>query len=93
MAEVPDHLVPSDGFTNSTVRYAGFDAIPGESGASHRFEFVDGDGRVIGTYRIETKPTSDGTIDAMVAGAHRQMTNVLRQWLFVTDKVRAHYEK
>lgn len=93
MAEVPDHLVPAEGLTSSTMFYAGFDAIPNESGAIHRFDIRDENGDYVATFKIKTRPTDKGTIDSMVAEAHQKLTDILRQWLWWTDHNRQHHEK
>ena len=93
MAEVPDHLVPTDGLTKSMIEYAGFDVDRTTGGASHRFNMRDEEGDRVGTFTVYTRPTAEGSVDQMVAEAHRKMVNVLRQWLHVTDDLRKLYER
>lgn len=91
MAEVSDHLVPTDGLTNSHVRLAGIDTQPHSNGVVVRFDIRDEDDGYIGTLRIPVDPTSKTTVDALIVDAHKILTNMLRQWLFETDKMRQHY--
>ena len=93
MAEVPDHLVPTDGLTNSVIRYAGLDTFEGGGGAIHRFNIYDENREYVSTFEIETQPTGKGSADAMIERAHKQMVDVLRQWLHTTEKMRQEYEK
>lgn len=93
MAEVADHLVPVDGLTNSSIRYAGLDTIKDQGGATHHFDIHDEDDDYVGTFKIETPANSSGSIDAMVLDAHRQMVNVLRQWLHAADALCQNREK
>ena len=92
MAEIPDHLVPTDGLTNSLIRYAGLDAPSDDGDVIHRFDMFDEDRHRIGTFEIETPPADGGSVDRMIGDAHRRMTDILRQWLYTTDKLRQHYE-
>ena len=93
MPDVPEHLVPTDGLTDSLLKYAGFDTFPMGGGGSHRFDFYDEAKAYIGTFKIEVQPTGHGTVDGQIAEAHRRMIDALRQWLHVTDKMRQAYEK
>lgn len=93
MAEVRDDLVPMDGFTNSSVRFAGFDAIPGQNGARIRFEITDEDRYVLGTFSIDVEPQAEGTVDAVVVEGYRRMKDVLRQWLHGVDVMHRSYAK
>ena len=85
MAEVPDHLVPMDGLSNASIRYAGFDAAHDSGDAAHRFDIFDEDDGYVGTFKIETEPNVHNSIDQMVREAHQKMTNVLRQLLWLTN--------
>lgn len=91
MVDVPEHLVPTDVLVDSTIRLAGFDVVG--SGATVRFEMVDIDGEPSGDLAIDVEPQPDGTIDAMIAEAHRKLCDVLRQWLYVIDKERQAYDR
>jgi D-aminopeptidase len=93
MAEVADHLVPTDGLTSSSIQYEGFDALPDRAGAKHRFTIYDEKQQYLTTFTVVTWPTAEGTIDSMVVEAHKQMTNIARQWLFLLDEARKAYEK
>lgn len=84
MAEVRDELVPMNGLTDAVIRFAGMDHQP--RGAIFRFDFVSHGGDTIGTFRIPVGPQSDERIDSMVIEAHRQMRDVLRDWLYNVDR-------
>ena len=93
MAEVPDHLVPTDGLTNSSVKFAGLDALPGRNGARIRFDIFDEGQSYVATFSFDIGPRPEGTIDALVAEGHRKMRDVLRQWLHGVDMMHQAYSK
>ena len=93
MAEVRDDLVPTDGLTNSFVRFAGLDTVKGSGAATLRFDIHDEDGDYLGTFPITVCVQTEGSIDSMVAEGHRQMKNVLRQWLHGMDVLHQAYSK
>lgn len=90
MAEVPDHMVPTDGLTNSTLLLAGIDSLEG-SGGSLRFDIRDETGVYVGTFTVDVRPQPEGTTDALIAKGHEMMRDVLRQWLHTTEMARRHY--
>lgn len=92
MAEVPDHLVPTDGLTNSLIKYGGLDTLPSGGGAIHRFDIYNEERKFVASFEIETGPTGRGSVDGMIAEAHRRMVDVLRQWLHLTEEMRQAYE-
>lgn len=92
MPEVPDHLVPTDGLTDSYIRFAGMDTHEGDSGATMNFEIYDENGVFIGTIGIDAYASEKGTVDAMIASAYRRLTDMLRQWLYSADKTREAYD-
>jgi hypothetical protein len=54
MAEVADHLVPTDGLTNARLRFAGLDLL--DSGVqSTRFDLYDENERYVATPSIECR--------------------------------------
>ena len=92
MAEVAEHLIPQDGLSNARIIMEGLDA--GTGGSAHvRFGLYDENELLIGVISIEVEATVHGTLDALVAEAHRHMCDVLRQWLYRTDVMRQAYEK
>jgi len=93
MSDVPDRLVPRDGLTNSYIKFVGLDAAGDAGAAVVRFDMHNENGTHIGTFRVVAGPTKNGSIDQMVSRAHRQMCDVLRQWLYMTDKMAQAYEK
>jgi len=93
MTDVPEHLVPMDGLTNSFIRYAGFDTIEDSGSATHRFDIYDEDSEYLSTFRILVHPTDASTVDGMIAAAHRQFSDILRQWLYEADTGRQAFEK
>lgn len=85
MAEVSEHLVPRDGLSRASIRYAGFDAAHDRGDAIHRFDIFDEHDDYVGTFKIETEPNVRNSIDQMVSEAHQKMTIVLRQLLWLND--------
>ncbi|MCA1476771.1 hypothetical protein [Bradyrhizobium sp. NBAIM08] len=82
MAEVPDHLDPTDGLTNAKIRFAGLDLW--ESGEQIiRFEIDDESRHRVGTFSIEvgSRPGATAT------------WSFLRQWLHVIDKMEQFYRR
>lgn len=94
MADIADHLVPRDGLTNSYLKFTKLLAAPKGGGATIVFTLYDEDQIEIGEFDIAVAPRrgGKGTVDEMIARAHRKMTDVLRQWIYMTDKVRQIYE-
>jgi len=93
MAEVPDYLVPTDGLTNSSVRFAGLDTISGKNGARVKFDIFDEDEEYVATFAFDVGPQPEETIDSIVAEAHRRMRDMIRQWLHDVDVMHRHYSK
>jgi hypothetical protein len=92
MANVPDHLVPSDGLTNSNLRFAGFNLL--EDGTQIvRFEIKNEHREFVASYNIEVGRTPKGNADTVIADGHAHMRDVLRQWLYEIDKLEQHYRK
>jgi hypothetical protein len=92
MTDVPDHLVPADGLTNSNIALEGIDLVGGGA-INARFAITDENRDYVGTFTINVHPTGDGgTTDQMIAEAYRRMTDVLRQWLHGVDALRKVYE-
>ncbi len=91
MAEIDDELVPMDGLTNTAIRFAGFDTMPSTGAALVRFEMLDEDGDRFATFSIEVDARAEGTTDALIAEGHRQMRDVLRQWLYRVDRAYRRY--
>jgi hypothetical protein len=92
MAQVPDHLVPTDGLTDARIRFSSLD-VHQEGGADVHFGLYDEDENHLADFVIYVEPTDDGSIDRLVAEAHRRMCDVLRQWLYMTDKMRQAHEE
>lgn len=90
MADVPDHLAPEDGLTNSRIKFTAFEVDELEI-VVVKFTLFDEEGKIVGEFPIDVAPQPEGTIDAMIAAAHRKMCDVLRQWLLVTDKMVQSY--
>lgn len=91
MPEVAEDLVPTDGLTNSSIKLAGLDVIPG--GARLRFEISDEDQSYVGTFAVTVGAMPQGTVDAMIAEGYRQMKDVVRQWLHGLDVMHKAYSK
>jgi len=92
MPEVPEHLVPTDGLTDSRIHFAGMDTHHNDSGATMRFDIFDDRGDFVGTFNIDVYATEKGTVDAMIANAYRKLTDMLRQWLYCADQTRQAYD-
>lgn len=92
MAEVPDHLVPTDGLTRSAIRFVGIEFDRETLAPTVRFEIVYGDGMRAGTFNIQPDSKRGDSMEAMVAEAHRDLRNILRQWLYETDVYTRAYE-
>lgn len=83
-------LTPTDGLTNSTIRFARLDVLT-NGGATLWFAFTDEKRNIVGEVPVDVSPTSSGTTDALIAAGHVKMANMLRQWLYVTDKLYSAY--
>jgi hypothetical protein len=94
MAEVQNHLVPTDGLTNSLIRFDSFEVVHGAGGANVKFGIYDEDAHWLADFVIfVSTDEGSGSVAGVIARAHRQMTDVLRQWLYMTDMLRQSYEK
>lgn len=91
MTEIADRLVPQDGLTDAQIKFSRFEVLG--SGALIYFAITDEDGKYVGEFPIEVHPSGAGTIDELVATAHRNMVDVLRQWIYVADLTAQEYEK
>lgn len=92
MADVPDHLIPSDGLTRSFIYLEGLDVLQ-NGGALVRFKLTDENGDYFASYGVTVRASKEGTTDQLLARAHQKMIDVLRQWTFVLDVHRQIYEK
>lgn len=92
MAEVPDYLVPTDGLTNSRVRFSGLDIL--RSGEQLiRFEMSNESQQHVANFTIEVGPSRNGNADKVIADGHSKMRDILRQWLYETDKLEQFYRR
>jgi hypothetical protein len=91
MAEVPDHLVPTDGLTNSRIHFAGLDTDEMGPGVTLRFVIRDEQDDLVGEIKIPVEPAMEGTVDAMIAEGFGRLTDMLRQWLYEADEHRQMY--
>ncbi|MCP3459627.1 hypothetical protein [Bradyrhizobium sp. CCGUVB23] len=93
MATVPDHLVPQDGLTNSSVRWYRMEILHDEGMVRFFFAFTDENKQKIADYPIDLplSEAKNGGFNAMIAEAHRCMNDNLRQWLYVNDTVYRAY--
>jgi hypothetical protein len=92
MAEVPDHLVPQDGLTNSAIRFDALEILHGEHKTRFSFGIYDEQQVWVADFKIDIPTGAADGVAAMIAEAHRRMTDVLRQWLYMTDVMRGSYE-
>lgn len=90
MGEVPDHLVPTDGLTNSGVRFAGLDLLQSHEQIL-RFEISNENRQHVATFTIEVGRSPNGNGDKVIADGHARMRDLLRQWLYQIDKMEQHY--
>src|SRR5437773_291259 len=95
MAEVPDHLVPRDGLTNSHLRFAGLDVIPDGGAATLRFELGGAEQQQppMATIAFGIAPQAEGTVDAMLAEGYAVLRDLLRQWLYEADRHQQAFAK
>jgi hypothetical protein len=92
VADVPDHLVPTDGLTNSYIRFDGLVVLHDQgAGARLFFGIYDESHNKLADFPIEVRNAGKGVQDVIAEG-HRQMTDILRQWLHTTDVMRDAYE-
>lgn len=83
-------LTPTDGLTNSTIKFVRLEATP-SSTALITFAFTDEEKRPAGEISIRVGVQPEETVDAMIAAAHAELINRLRQWLYVTAKSHGAY--
>jgi len=93
MADVPDHLVPQDGLTNSFVRFDGLDMNYNVGMTDVRFGIYNEGGHRIADFVIPVPDGESASASGVIAAAHRDMTDVLRQWLYMIDTNRRVYER
>src|SRR4051794_7918653 len=91
MAEVPDHLVPQDGLTNSAIRFDALEILHEEKKARFSFGIYDEQQVWVANFKIDVPTGADG-VAAMISEAHHRMTDVLRQWLYSMDMMAEAYE-
>ena len=85
MPEVPERLVPVPGSAISRIRFAGID-FAREGSVSARYDIIDEDDAHVDTFRIPMKTAPGVSYDEMVSRCHRQMCDMLRQWLYWMDQ-------
>jgi len=73
MAEVPDHLRPEDGLSDSNIRFDSFRVLHDTDAAEVTFGLYDEDGHHVGNFDIVVRSQAGGVRD-VIAEAHRQMT-------------------
>jgi hypothetical protein len=92
MAEVPDHLVPQDGLTNSSVRWYGMEIMHGQGTVRFFFGIYDDNQQKIADFPIDLPVTGDRPgVTPLIAEAHRRMNDILRQWLYMNDAMFQSY--
>ncbi len=94
MVDIPENLAPQDGLTNAKIEFASF-FVEG-TGAIINFEMTDDEGNSVGEFPVEVHPSrisgAPQTVDALIASAHREMIDVLRQWIHELDVSAKAYE-
>jgi len=88
-----DDLSPADGLCNIFLEFDGLDRHQGSSHANFRFRFVHKEQEQEFTMAVLSLPVSaaDDGMEGMMVRAHDQLIRVLRQSLYVSDKMRQHY--
>jgi hypothetical protein len=66
--------------------------LHGTGAVAVRFGIYGEDQNWIGNFVVMVDNPNNSGVPAMIAQAHRQMSDVLRQWLFRTDMMRQAYE-
>src|SRR5215213_3591858 len=88
-----DDLTPAHGISDHWVTFEGLDVVPGRSGATVRFRVFRQEGdreHYLSTLSFQVDEVGDGT-DGLIARAHDQLINALRQMLFGADFMRRRY--
>ncbi|MDH2382948.1 hypothetical protein [Bradyrhizobium sp. CER78] len=93
MAQVPNHLVPEDGHTDSALRLDSMEILHGHQAARFMFGIYSESGQWLANFPIDIAIPGQGGLQEMFAEAHRAMTNILRQWLYMNDVMRQSYER
>ena len=89
----PDDLTPAPGISDHWVAFEGLDVVPGRSGATVRFRVFRQEGdreHYLSTLSFPVEEAGDGT-DGLIARAHDQLINALRQMLYGADFMRRRY--
>lgn len=90
MADIPDHLVPRSGLSNSFIKILRIEPV-GNGGANFTFRLAgkDGNGPDI---TVHVEPTGK-TMDHFYANAWATVRDVLLQQVHIAETFRLHYEK
>lgn len=91
MAEIPDHLVPTDGLANACVRIGAI--YPMQYGVEVHMELYDTKTNdAFGTVKFQLGQEVGKPLISVLAGAHHKMNLILRQLLYLNDRARQSYE-
>lgn len=94
MVDVPENLAPQDGLTNAKIKFVSL-FVEGNGAVIH-FEMTDDEGSAVGEFPIEVHPSRvpgvPQTADSLISSAHRDMIDVLRQWIYMLDVSAKVYE-
>lgn len=88
-----DDLSPSDGLSNVWIEFDGLDSHLDSGNADVRFRFVLSEGghhQVLTTISLSTPAQHDG-VTGLIARAHDEMIQILRQGLWTLDTMRRRY--
>src|SRR3954447_26205688 len=88
-----DDLTPAHGISDHWVAFEGLHVVPGRSSATVRFRVFRQEGdreHYLSTLSFPVEEAGDGT-DGLIARAHDQLINALRQMLFGADFMRRRY--
>lgn len=73
------------------IAFTGLDVANGHS-ADIRFSIWDSHGDEVGTLTLEVSPQDSGTVDSMIAVAHRRMALIAKSWAKKMDELAEEYE-
>jgi hypothetical protein len=95
MSEDKVDITPTDGVSNYWIEFAGFDKPYRSTGANIRFDIIEQDGKkdhYRATLSFPVAAADDG-LHGMIARAHDDLIDALRQMLFSSDKMRSYYRE
>lgn len=89
MVDVPEHLAPKQGLTNTALRFVAIEQVNQDRVC--RFEIRDDNKNPIASLDVAIPAENYGSVDAAIAAGHSRMIDMLRQWLYDVEFYRKHY--